>query len=118
MLLPAQRCAGLLQSGDLLPIQAFECFELLNRPIVLEGVRPERPVGADDTELDLFRVGRKAGIDGPAKKVRTRMLLAVPLHLTPQASAIHSPRLGNYVQIKHATERMADSVPAIIGQPF
>jgi hypothetical protein len=44
------------------------------------------------------------------------MLLAVPLHLTPETSAIHGARLGNDVQIKHAAERISYGVSAIIGQ--
>jgi hypothetical protein len=41
------------------------------------------------------------------------MLLAISLHLTPQASTVHGPRLGNDVQIKHATQRVTDSVSTI-----
>jgi hypothetical protein len=62
--------------------------------------------------LDLFRVGRQAGIDRPAEKLRPRMLLAVPLHFAPHASTIYGPSLGDDVQIQHATERMADCLSA------
>src|SRR5204863_245384 len=39
----AHHLAGLWLS-DFLPIQALERFELFERPVVLEGMRPKRPV--------------------------------------------------------------------------
>src|ERR1039458_7895491 len=76
--------AARFKRRNLLPVETLKFLKLLDASVVLEVVQPQRPVSFQDAELNLCWVGREARIQGAAKEVRARMLLAVPFHAPPR----------------------------------
>src|ERR1035441_1225634 len=88
--IPAARFKG----RDFLPVETLEFLKLLDASVVPKVVQPQRPVGSQDAELNLCGVGRETSIDEAAEEVRSRMLLAIPLHAPPSAATVHGDWQG------------------------